>query len=242
MWAMRSLHLLICSIIRSWLGLSLPLTSPPAGVRFDLEGLVETSASTWLAVGIGYLLGSMPTGYLVARHWRGIDIREHGDRHTGAKNVWRVAGLRGAAITVAADIAKGMAAMFLARVWPVPEWGVVLVALAVVAGHNWSAFLGFRGGAGLAPAIGVLFATLSRETLLVAVLYIVIAATLGRRIGLGLSSALVLPALVGLAWWLGEPVHLILVPLVLWPLMGANLFAPRVVEALRRASTQKSRR
>ena len=107
-----------------------------------------------------YLMGSLPCGYLLGKYiWR-IDIRTQGSRNIGATNLARVVGKPwGAFAFVLAfllDFGKGFLAVWLARWhsdWP---WLGVATGLAVIAGHNWTVFLGFKGGKGVATSIGVL--------------------------------------------------------------------------------------
>lgn len=187
-----------------------------------------------LAVFIAYVLGSIPTGYLVARLAKGVDIRELGDHATGATNVSREVGRGAGMATAVGDMAKGAVAVLVARALPVPETTLIFVALAVVSGHIWPVFLKFQGGAGLATAIGVLLAALPRESLILLVPYAVLGATVGRRIGMGLTGALLLIPLIVLSWWFGEPPQFIVLPVVLGVLLGANRYWHQVIRAFHR--------
>jgi len=119
---------------------------------------------------IGYLLGSIPFGVLIARRRVKVDLRQHGSGKIGATNVLRTAG-RKAAVTVATlDVLKGVLAVVIAGL--VVDRGYLVVgnfalgalvaevmaALAAIAGHNWSVFLRFRGGRGVATFFGGLIA------------------------------------------------------------------------------------
>lgn len=96
-----------------------------------------------------YLLGSLPIGYVVVWVARRIDIRAIGSGHTGGTNVLRVAGALPAILTVLGDLAKGYCAVALARhLAPDLALTASLAGLIAVVGHNWSVFLGFRGGVG----------------------------------------------------------------------------------------------
>jgi glycerol-3-phosphate acyltransferase PlsY len=124
-----------------------------------------------LAIGLllaaAYLLGSIPTGYLIARWVKGIDIRQYGSGGTGATNVLRTVG-KGAAIAVlVVDLLKGLAAVLLVGlVWPqVPAlaalaawhpWVTVGAGLAALVGHSKSVWIGFTGGKSAASGLGVL--------------------------------------------------------------------------------------
>ncbi len=100
-----------------------------------------------LAALLGYLLGSIPFGYLAGR-LKGVDVRAHGRGRTGGTNVWRAAGLGPAALTVLGDLLKGVVAIWLARYWWHNEWAAALAGAMAVMGHNWPVWLGFQGGAG----------------------------------------------------------------------------------------------
>ncbi len=120
---------------------------------------------------LGYLLGSIPFGLLVARS-RGIDIRLHGSGNIGATNVLRTLGKKWGILVFALDALKGVAAVLLAktvlaRALPgaetaalAPEHLGILGGLACVLGHNFPVWLGFKGGKGVATTAGVLVALL----------------------------------------------------------------------------------
>lgn len=103
---------------------------------------------------IGYLVGSVPLGYLVARRWAGVDLRRVGSGNVGATNVLRVSGASLGVLVMAADVAKGIVAVALAgRVAP-SEADPVTAGVAAVAGHMFPIWLGGRGGKGVATACG----------------------------------------------------------------------------------------
>ncbi|MCE2467383.1 MAG: glycerol-3-phosphate acyltransferase [Caldilineaceae bacterium] len=109
------------------------------------------------AILIGYLLGAVPVGFLACRIWA-VDIRTVGSGRTGATNAWRAAGLKAALPTALGDALKGVAAValvrwLLAQLAPAAPADLNILAAAAaggaaVLGHNWSVFLGFKGGAG----------------------------------------------------------------------------------------------
>jgi len=105
---------------------------------------------------LGYVMGSIPVGYLVVKLAKGTDIRQHGSGRTGGTNVWRAAGFWPAILTVSGDFLKGMIAVWMAKVILGDSIGQVLVGVAAIAGHNWSVFLGWRGGAGTITHLGVI--------------------------------------------------------------------------------------
>jgi glycerol-3-phosphate acyltransferase PlsY len=114
-----------------------------------------------LAAGLAYLVGSIPFGYLTARVVRGIDIRQHGSGNIGATNVGRVLGSRWGIFVLALDLLKGLLPVwqFPASLFSEPEtWGVhaaVAIGVATIVGHMAPCWLGFRGGKGVATALGV---------------------------------------------------------------------------------------
>ena len=114
-----------------------------------------------IAVVLGYLLGSIPTAYIVTRLAKGRDVRQLGGGNVGGLNVYREVGLLPAVVVAVVDLGKGAAAVAIAY-WlldlSVPF--VLAAALAAVVGHNWMLFLKFSGGKGMGPAIGSLFVLL----------------------------------------------------------------------------------
>jgi glycerol-3-phosphate acyltransferase PlsY len=101
---------------------------------------------------IAYLIGSFPTGYLLARS-RGVDLFRHGSGNIGATNVWRVLGPVFGLIALAGDVGKGAVAVYLGS--RAGHWPAVVAGACVLAGHSWSLFLRFRGGKMIATALGV---------------------------------------------------------------------------------------
>jgi glycerol-3-phosphate acyltransferase PlsY len=123
---------------------------------------VNGAASLVVAGILGYALGAIPFGILVSRAMRGIDLREYGSHRTGATNALRTIGARGAAIVFLLDLAKGAAAVLLARVLvgdgDLREWAAACAGFAAIVGHNWSIFIRFTGGRGVATSAGALLA------------------------------------------------------------------------------------
>jgi acyl phosphate:glycerol-3-phosphate acyltransferase len=111
----------------------------------------------WLAA--AYVLGATPTAYLAGRLARGIDLREHGSRNLGATNVYRVLGWRWAIPVALVDIVKGAVPVALFARWAgMGPWGAVALGIAAVLGHVFSPYMGFRGGKGVATALGMFLA------------------------------------------------------------------------------------
>ena len=107
-----------------------------------------------LVVG-GYLVGSIPTGVILARLFSATDIRREGSGNIGATNVYRVLGAKLGVITLVGDVVKGMVPVILTRFFMGDEVWIASVALATFLGHLYPLFLRFRGGKGVATALGV---------------------------------------------------------------------------------------
>lgn len=155
------------------------------------------------AVILGYLLGAIPVGYLVGRAY-GVDVRQYASGRTGGTNVWRATGkLAPALITAFGDILKGGLAVLLGRYVLGSELAVAVAGAAAVAGHNWSVFLNFRGGAGGVPAGSALSVVDP-----IAGIFVVPAAVLAMRLSryasvgtltIGIGGAVALAAIAALA-------------------------------------------
>ncbi len=138
---------------------------------------------------LGYLLGSIPCGVIVAKRFAHLNVLELGSRSTGTTNVLRTAGRKAAVIVFAADLLKGVLAVVFARIIMGisyvevgifgfgPPFGLVLAALAAVVGHNWSVFLKFRGGRGVTTFFGGMAALSPIAALLGGELFIISAVT-----------------------------------------------------------------
>jgi glycerol-3-phosphate acyltransferase PlsY len=157
---------------------------------------------TVLLIAAGYALGSIPTGLLIARWQRGVDIRQHGSGNIGMTNVLRAVGKGAAALTLVGDLAKGLIPVLLARVWLTSPWAIGLVALAAVVGHVYPLFAGFQGGKGVATTLGVFIPLLPGPLLLAFVVWAACVA-FRRQVSLGsLAAAACLPIA---AWLWGAP-------------------------------------
>lgn len=167
---------------------------------------------------IAYLLGSIPTGFLVAKA-RGIDIRTVGSGNIGATNVFRILGKPAGLLVLLADAAKGWLAVFvvakLFTTWFYPtagstprEWFAICAGVAAILGHNYSCWLHFKGGKGIATSAGVFVALVPWPLLIILSIWVVVFA-LSRYVSLAsISAAFALPFA---AWARGESRTLILV-------------------------------
>ena len=177
---------------------SLILTLLPVG---GLWAILAGMLMGFLLVLGGYILGSVPTGFLVGGAY-GVDVRRVGSGNIGTANVLRAAGKWAAVFTMLGDMLKGLVPVVVARLVTGDEWLVAAVALAAVVGHCFPVFLRFKGGKGvatgagtsigLAPVVGIgLFAfwwavvLVSRYTSLGAIAVMV----LSPRLALGLRTA-----------------------------------------------------
>jgi len=121
----------------------------------------------WIILGItvSYLIGSIPTGYILARCLKGIDIRKFGSGNIGATNIFRVLGRTAGIIVLVLDGLKGyipvtcLGNFLSSRSVAISQEGLwIILGLACIIGHNWTVFLRFKGGKGIATSAGVLFA------------------------------------------------------------------------------------
>jgi glycerol-3-phosphate acyltransferase PlsY len=148
------------------------------------------------AVVIGYLLGAIPFAYIIARIRKGIDIREKGSCNVGALAVWREVGPAFGIITLAADVGKGVLAVYVARWLGLDTVWICAAGFAAVVGHNWPVFLKFRGGKGASTIMGILLALMPVQF----------------AIGLGIAVLIIIPTsnirlgMIGLAC----------IPLIAW--------------------------
>jgi len=107
---------------------------------------------------LSYLIGSIPTAYIFGKMLKGIDIREHGSGNVGATNVFRVLGKKPGIVVLLLDILKGIIAVVIVSdlLGLTEVIHRVILAVVVVCGHNWTVFLKFKGGKGIATSFGVL--------------------------------------------------------------------------------------
>jgi glycerol-3-phosphate acyltransferase PlsY len=138
-----------------------------------------------LAVALAYLLGAIPFGYLLVKWKTGADVRAAGSGNIGATNVMRTTGRLAGIATLLLDIAKGYVAVWLAGRWTGGDsiW-MSLAALAVMAGHAYPVFLGFKGGKAVASFVGA-FACLIPVALAIEIIMFVVVVVWTRHISLG---------------------------------------------------------
>lgn len=155
-----------------------------------------------LSIIIGYLLGSVPTAYIVSRLRKGIDIRNIGSRNMGGANVMREIGALEGVLVGLIDVAKGAGAILIAQALDIPELWVFGAGFAALVGHNFPVFARLRGGRGAATIIGI-FLVLAPEAMLITLVVVAIPFFTTRKFGAAL--------LIGFA----------LLPLFIWLLEGS---------------------
>ncbi len=145
-----------------------------------------------------YLMGSLPFGLWIGRWLYHIDLREHGSNNTGATNAYRVLGRWPALLVFVCDTAKGMAGVYMGSTLVGVSSAEVLCGIAAISGHNWSVFMGFKGGRGVATGLGVIALLAPEVTAIVFVVWCLIV-FLTRYVSLAsiVAAALVPPMM----WW-----------------------------------------
>lgn len=126
---------------------------------------IET-VSGLLAITAAYFVGGLPIAYVAGRCLRGVDIRRLSSRNVGSLNASQQLGVPIGLLVLAADVGKGALLILVARAAGLPEWALFGAATAVVIGHNWSPYIGFAGGKGVAVLLGVSLAMMPLLSLL----------------------------------------------------------------------------
>jgi glycerol-3-phosphate acyltransferase PlsY len=164
---------------------------------------------------IAYLIGSVPFGYLIVRGKIGADIRQTGSGGTGATNVSRLAGKAAGVVTLVLDALKGGVAVLIAEMLTRSDWIVAAAAVAVIVGHIFPVWLGFRGGKGVATGAGVFLVLAPIAVLCAGVVFLAI--VLGTRyVSLGsMLGAAMIPLFV----WLQSDSRPLLIAAVLSALL-----------------------
>lgn len=168
--------------------------------------------SVFVIIG-AYLWGSIPSAYIVARYAKGIDIRGYGSGNVGATNLMGQMGvLTGLALGSFDCVVKGTLPVLLAKLLGLSLTSQALVGLAAIAGHNWSPYIRFTGGRGVATAIGVLVGFLMWKEFLILT---GVLGGLGRLVlrETGLATLLSLVMLPVLALLFGQPHEVVLMTL-----------------------------
>ena len=173
--------------------------------------ILEISLNEILLLIGAYLLGSVPTGLLLAKAL-GVNIREAGSGNIGATNVYRTIGRKLGILTLVGDCLKGLIPVLIAKWLDLPDVWVAAIGLAALLGHVFTIFLGFKGGKGVATALGVFLGT-SPLSVLVAIVVFALVLYFWRYVSLAsIIAAALIPGIVRI---LGGKPELILMSLAI---------------------------
>lgn len=151
---------------------------------------------------LGHVCGSVPSGLWLVQAFHGIDIRNYGSKNIGTTNVFRTVGPKTAVLVLIADAFKGILAVGIMSYFFHNPLLDVVTALGALLGHNYSLFLGFKGGKGVATALGLLFFMMPKVAVASFGIWLV-CVLLTRYVSLGsIMAAVFTPPL---AWYLGYP-------------------------------------
>jgi glycerol-3-phosphate acyltransferase PlsY len=145
-----------------------------------------------------YLIGAVPWGFLLGKVSSGVDLRTVGSGGTGATNVLRTLGPRASALVAVLDILKGVLPVIVARSAGIDQTWIAVAAVAAVAGHCWSPFIGFKGGKGVATGAGAAVALFPQILVIVPIMAFIVWAT--KYVSLGSLTAAGVAALLALAY------------------------------------------
>ena len=154
-----------------------------------------------LVIVLAYAIGSVSFSVIFTKKFAGFDVRDKGSKNAGSTNVLRTAGKGVAALTLICDIVKGVVAVYIAKLignmdnFEHTEILVQIAALAVVIGHTFPIFFGFRGGKGVATSLGVLF-VINWQIALICLVFAIVIMILTRIVSLGsIAAAILFPVL-----------------------------------------------
>ena len=151
---------------------------------------------------LGYLFGSIPSGLWLVQAFHGIDIRREGSGNIGATNVFRTVGPKTAAAVLVGDMLKGILALHIISQFTADPVIVAITALGALLGHNYSLFLGFKGGKGVATGLGLFLFMLPWGAAAGFVVWVIIV-LITRYVSLGSIIAAIVAAVSG--WYLKYP-------------------------------------
>lgn len=155
----------------------------------------------WLLIPLAFLTGSIPFGFLLGK-LRGIDIRTEGSGNIGSTNVFRILGRKAGIFCLVLDALKGFLPVFLAQQW-VPDNTLgdsveVLTAMACILGHNYSPWIGFKGGKGIATTGGALIALMPAAVVILVLIFIIVT-KITKYVSLGsIATGIALPVITAL--------------------------------------------
>lgn len=150
---------------------------------------------------LGYLIGSIPNGLMIGKQFYHVDLRQFGSKNIGATNAFRTLGVKPALWVFLSDAAKGIIAVYGANIFIGTPIALLVAGIAAIAGHNWSVFLKFTGGRGVATGLGVIIVLVPKVTLIVFIVWSVIV-YFTRYVSLAsIIAATLVPIMM---WFMGE--------------------------------------
>lgn len=163
----------------------------------------------------GYLLGSIPSSFIMAKILRGIDLRDHGSGNLGAANTFRILGAKAAVPVLIIDIGKGFLAVKLVSMAGIDNFAfVALAALMAILGHNYSVFVKFSGGKGVGTTTGAFLAIVPVAVVICLLIWLVLLLTT-RIVSLAsITASIALPLAVLLSrYYMGRDIDILAVAL-----------------------------
>lgn len=152
----------------------------------------------------GYLIGSIPNGLLIGKGMYNVDLRQFGSKNIGATNAFRTLGLWPAFWVFFTDAAKGVIAVYLSKVLIGEPIALLIGGIAAIVGHNWSIFLKFTGGRGVATGLGVIAVLVPQITAIIFLIWAIIV-YITRYVSLAsIVSAILVPVFM---WFFGEKIE-----------------------------------
>jgi glycerol-3-phosphate acyltransferase PlsY len=153
---------------------------------------------------LGYLIGSIPNGLLIGKNLYNVDLRQFGSKNIGATNAFRTLGLWPAFWVFLTDAAKGVIAVYLGSFLAGTPIALLIGGIAAIVGHNWSIFLKFTGGRGVATGLGVIAVLVPQITAVIFLIWAIIV-YLTRYVSLAsIIAAILVPIFM---WFMGEKIE-----------------------------------
>jgi acyl phosphate:glycerol-3-phosphate acyltransferase len=178
----------------------------------------------WLMLAASYLIGSIPSAYIIGRMATGQDIRRLGDGNAGARNAFHEVGHSAGFAIFLIDALKGAAVILLAKAADMSQNVILICGVLVVVGHNWPVFLKFRGGRGESTTLGILYVLIPLPMVIMTIPVMICLLVFKNVI---VASAFGFISLPFVCWWLHVPGVLIIYALGLAILVGFTHFLRR---------------
>lgn len=154
---------------------------------------------------LAYLIGSIPSGLIISKRFYNIDLREHGSKNIGTSNAYRTLGKKPAFVIFLADVSKGIAGVFIGQfLCPEIPWVFVFGGVMSMIGHNWSIYLKFKGGKGVATGLGVLLMLSPKVTSAVFLIWLLVILTTRYASLASITAAVCVPWLM---WFWHEKIE-----------------------------------